>query len=132
MLGMTWDILYFVRLYVRSYIFCTVPFHFWATSIFMVMINIVKIELIDAMENWLLNILSVWIFLPTGLFLIYLIIMWWRSRGLNIIWTDILYNILSNEWEMKIVYQQNFLVGKKISNLFLAKVFPSRFLVNIR
>ena len=44
---------------------------------------------------------------------------------------NILYNILSNEWELKIVYQQNFPVRKKSVSLFLGKVFPSSFTVNI-
>ena len=30
---------------------------------------------------------------------------------------------MSNEWELKVAYQQNFLVGKVLAILFLAKAF---------
>ena len=77
------------------------------------MINIVKIESINATENCQLNIFSVRIiFLQTELFLIYPILIWSRSRGLDIIWTNIVNNILSIEWKLKIAYQQNFAAGK--------------------
>ena len=66
-------------------------------DIFMVMINIVKIELINATETCLLNCFS---------------------RGLDIIWINILYKILSNELELKIIYQQNVSAGKKLAILF--------------
>ena len=84
-------------------------FIFELLSIFMVMMNIVNIELINATENCQLNIFSVRnSFLPTELFLIYPIFMWSRSRGIDIIWKKILHNILSNEWESKVVYQKTF------------------------
>ena len=40
--------------------------------------------------------------------------------------------MLSNDWELQFVYQQNFLVAKKTGNSFLAKAFPSFFAVNAR
>ena len=36
-------------------------------------------------------------------------------------WKNILHNILSNEWELKVVYQQIFNAGRKY--FFLEKVF---------
>ena len=126
--------LFSMHLYDRPYIFSFL-FHFILEllSISMVMINIVKFELINTSENRLLNIFSVRIFfLPTKLFLIYPSLLWPRSRGTDIIWTNILYNILGNEWEPKFVYHQNFPLGKKLAVLFfLAKVFPSSFAVNV-
>ena len=62
----------------------------------MAVINIVKIELINSTENWLLNIFSARIFLAIELFFIYAILIWSRSRGLDVIWTNMLYIILSN------------------------------------
>ena len=32
------------------------------------------------------------------------------------------YNIVSNEWELKVVYQQNFLFGKKLAALFFCSM----------
>ena len=46
--------------------------------------------------------------------------------GLNTIWTNILYNIFSNEWEIKVAYQQNFPVGKKWQLFFWLKCFHKR------
>ena len=43
-------------------------------------------------------------FLPTELLLIYPIVIWSRSMGLDIIWKNILYNISSNERELKVIY----------------------------
>ena len=60
--------------------------------------------------------------LPTELFLLYSSLMWPRSRGTDIIWTNILYKILSNEWEFKFAYQQNFPLGKTLAVLFFASV----------
>ena len=53
-------------------------------------------------------------FYQLNLFIIYDIGIWSRSKGSDIIWTNILYNILSNEWKLKVAYQQNFLIGKKL------------------
>ena len=58
-------------------------FIFELLGIFMVMINIVKIELINATENCLLNIFSFGNFLPTELFLICPILTWSRLTGLK-------------------------------------------------
>ena len=97
-------------------------FIFELLSIFMVMMNIVNIELINATENCQLNIFSVRnSFLPTELFLTYPIFMWSRSRGIDIIWIKILHNILSNEWESKVVHQKNFPVRKKLPILFIGQ-----------
>ena len=97
-------------------------FIFELLSIFMVMMNIVNIELINATEKCQLNIFSVRnSFLPTELFLTYPIFMWSRSRGIDIIWIKILHNILSNEWESKVVYQKNFPVRKKLPILFIGQ-----------
>ena len=41
-----------------------------------------------------------------------------KSRGIDVTWENILHNVLSNEWELKAVYQQTFPVGKKNSNFF--------------
>ena len=60
-------------------------FIFDLLSTSMVMINIAKIESINATEN----------FLTPELFLIYPILIWSRSRGLDVIWRNLLYNILS-------------------------------------
>ena len=50
--------------------------------------------------------------------------MWSRSRGIDIIWTNIMYNTMSNQWERNVVFQQNFADrNKKLAILFLAKVF---------
>ena len=39
-----------------------------------------------------------------------------------------MYNTMSNQWEMNVVFQQNFADrNKKLAILFLAKVFPSSF-----
>ena len=59
-------------------------FIFELLSIFMVMINLFKIEL-----NWKMSAkcFPVGFFLPRELFLIYHILIWSRSRDLNIIWT---------------------------------------------
>ena len=107
-------------------------FIFELLSIFMVMIDIVKNEFININENSLLNIFSVRnSFLPTELCLIYPILMWSRSRDIDITWINILHNILSNELESNVVYQQNFLVGKKLPILFIGKMFPSSFAFNL-
>ena len=68
-------------------------------------------------------------FLRTELFLIYPILIWSRSRVIDIVWKNMLHNIPSNEWELKVVYQQSFPVEKKIGNSFLTKVFRSSFAV---
>ena len=78
-------------------------------NIFKAMISIVKVELINATENYLLNIFFVRNIFPT----ICPILIWLRSRVIDIIWTKMLYNILSNERELKVVYQQSFPVEKK-------------------
>ena len=102
-------------------------FIFQLLSIFMVAINTVKIELINTTHNYLHNIFYISIFLPTELFLIYPICMRSRSKDVDIISTNILCNILSIEWELKIVYQQNFLVQKKKSFL----LFSLSFAINV-
>ena len=71
-------------------------FTFELHNIFMVMINIVKIESTNATENCLINISLLEFFLLTELFLIYAILIWSRPRGIDIIWANIFYNILSN------------------------------------
>ena len=79
-------------------------FIFELLCILMVMINIVKNKLIHATEYWLLNSFFVRLFLPTNeLVLTNHILIWSRSRGLDIIWENIFHNILSNEWELKVV-----------------------------
>ena len=50
--------------------------------------------------------------------LIYPILMWPRSEGIDITLKHIVYNILINEWEFKFVYQQNFQLGKKLAVVF--------------
>ena len=70
-------------------------------------------------------------FLPTELLLIHPILIWPRPKCLDIIWKNILNNILSNDYKMQVVYHKNFLVGKKFTILFLVKIFPSSFAVNI-
>ena len=61
-------------------------------SIFMVMINLYHGKFIMVMVHGkcLLNVSSVRFFLPRELFLIYPILIWSRSKGLNIIWTIVL------------------------------------------
>ena len=46
-------------------------------------------------------------------------------------WRNILHNIFSNEWELKVVYQQRASGGRKLAILFLTNVFPSSFAVNV-
>ena len=99
-------------------------FIFELLIIFMVKMNIIKIELVNDTENDLLHIFSVTIFLQTELSLS-IQFFWSRSKGADIIRANILCKILSNRWELKVVYQQNFLVGNKLATLFLTKVFPS-------
>ena len=100
-------------------------FIFELLSIFMVMTNIVKIELDNATEKCQLNIFSVRnSFLPTELFLIYSILMRSKSRGIDRIWINILHNILSTDWESKVVCQQNFPVRKKLPILFIGERVP--------
>ena len=103
-------------------------FIFELLSIFMVMMNIVNIELINATEKCQLNIFSVRnSFLPTELFLIYSILMRSRSRGIDRIWINILHNILSYDWESKVVCQKNFPVRKKLPILFIGESVPIEF-----
>ena len=119
------------------YEICCIPFiwHIWKLilpffcfisflllGVFMILINMTKIESINATENCLLIYSVRNFFISIHLFLIHPILIWSRSRGLDLIW--LLHNILSNEWELKVVYQQNFLVGKMLVILFLAKAFP--------
>ena len=70
-------------------------------------------------------------FLPTELFFIYSILIWSKSMGIDILWTNMLYNILSNDWELTNAYQQHFPVGKKLVILFFTKVFRSSYAVNV-
>ena len=119
---------YFVHLYDRFFLLLFFYLIFEFLSIFIVMIKIDKIELINAPENCLLNIFyqhflpkftniisftNIFNFQPTEIFLIYPILIWSISRGLYIIWTNILYNTLSNKLELEVFYQENFLVRKK-------------------
>ena len=108
-------------------------FHFIVDllGILLLMINIAKIELINGTNYCLRMSFSVRLFLPIELVLIHYILIWSRSRGLDVVWKNIFYNILSNEWELKVVYQQNFLAGKKLQFFFLPKAFPSSFTVNV-
>lgn len=72
-------------------------------DIFRVMVDIVKIQLVSANENCMLNIFfSIRFFLSTELFVIYPILIWSRSRCSDIVWTNVFYDILSNEWELKV------------------------------
>ena len=83
---------------------CLFHFIFELLSVFMSMINIVKIELINANEHWLLNNFSIRnLFLSTELFLIHPIPIWSRSRGLDTKWTKILHDILSSNESNNIV-----------------------------
>ena len=72
MLGMIREMLNFMHLYDRYDLpefFLLFHSIFELFSIFMVMINIVKIELIKATESCLLNIFSVWIFFTNWIIL---------------------------------------------------------------
>ena len=40
--------------------------------------------------------------------------MWSRSRGIDVIWANILFNILSKEWESKVVFAAKLSSWKKI------------------
>ena len=96
-------------------------------SIFMVMINTSKIELINATENCLLNFSSVRnSFLPIELFLILPILVRRRSRGLDRIRTNILCNILCNEFLSTKLSSR-----KKLAILLLDKAIPSSFAINV-
>ena len=92
--------------------FLVFHFIFELLSIFMVMRNIVKIEWIITTENCLANIFSVgniftnWIIQYLSQSYVA------KSRGMYTKWTNILCNILSNEWKLKFVYQQNFPLRK--------------------
>ena len=70
-------------------------FIFELLCILMVMINIAKNKLIHATEYWLLNSFSVRLFLPTELVLTNHILIWSRSRGLDIIWKNIFHKHIS-------------------------------------
>ena len=102
-------------------------FIFHLLGILLLMINIAKIELINGTNYCLRMSFSVRLFLPIELVLIHYILIWSRSRGLDVVWKNIFYNILSNEWELKVVYQQKFLAGKKIAVLFFAQSFSIEF-----
>ena len=51
--------------------------------------------------------------------------MWSRSRGIDTIWTNILYNILRNEWELKVVYRQYFFWLRCFHRALLLMYFKS-------
>ena len=123
MLDMKWDMLYFMHLYDRLLIFFLFDFIIELINIFMVMISISKIELINATENYLLISFLLESFLSTELVLVYPILIWSISRVIDIVWTNMLYNILSSECELKIVYQQSFPVDRKLPILFWPKCF---------
>ena len=101
-------------------------FIFELLRIFAVMINTAKRELINAAENCLLKFFLVRTFFNNiqkllNFFLIilclshsHLVKIKWFKYNLN----KMLYNVLSNEWELKIVNQQNSPVGKKSARLF--------------
>ena len=101
-------------------------FVFELLGIFMVMIKIIKMELINATENCLINIFSArnYFFLPTELILTYPILIWSRSISLYLILSNKLHKILSKEWELKDGCWQNFLVGKELEILLLTNAFP--------
>ena len=65
----------------------------------------------------------IFLFLPTELFLMYPILMKWRLRDIDIIWTNILYNILSTERELTVAYQQTIPVRKKMISFLRPKCF---------
>ena len=81
----------------------SVLLHFRVPGVFIIMINIDKIDLIRAPGNCLLSIFSVRFFSLTKFLLIHPILIWSMARSLDIIWTKKLNNILSNEWELKVV-----------------------------
>ena len=123
---MIWDMLYSMHLFVTDMtgltFFLLLHFTFELLGIFMVITNIVKIELINATENCLLNIFSVKIFLPAQWFLINPILIWSRSRDLDVIWTNILYNILCDKYEFLIVKRfPNLIIDLKDWSLVLSK-----------
>ena len=111
-------------------------FIFELLRIFAVMINTVKLELINAAENCSLksflvrtffnNIQKLPKFFLIILYLFYshLVKIKWFKYNLN----KMLYNVLSNDWELKIVNQQNCPVGKKIGTSFSANVFSWSFI----
>ena len=111
-------------------------FIFELLRIFAVMINTAKLELINAAENCLLKFFLVRTFFNSiqKLLIFFLIILClshshlvkikWFKYNLN----KMLYNVLSNEWELKIVNQQNCPVGKKIGTSFSANVFSWSFI----
>ena len=107
-----------MHLYDRLLIFFLFDFIIELINIFMVMISISKIELINATENYLLISFLLESFLSTELVLVYPILIWSISRVIDIVWTNMLYNILSSECELKIVYQQSFPVDRKLPILF--------------
>lgn len=135
MLFMIWDMLYFVYFYERSYIFFSASFHFsvaWNCHGYGKYCR----NQINQCYYWKCNATAEYSFyqkfsLPTELFLIYPILIWSSSRSLDIIWANIFHKLLSNAWELKVGYQQNLLVWKKLF-FFLAKAFPSSFAVNVR
>ena len=86
-----------VRIFFLFYYILELP------GVFIIMINIDKIDLIRAPGNCLLNIFTVRFFSPTKFLLIHPIFIWSMARSLDIIWTKKLNNILSNEWELKVV-----------------------------
>ena len=85
MLGMIWGMLYFLHLYYISYIFFLFHFIFELLSIFMLMINIVKIELINPTENCLLSIFTVRKFFYQLNYSLRIPLMWSKLRSIDII-----------------------------------------------
>ena len=79
---------------------------------------------LNATEYCVLNISSFKVFLPAELFIIYPILIWSKLRSLVKIWTKTFYNILNNERELKIAYQENFLTEKKSQLFFCFLFFP--------
>ena len=133
MVGMIWDMLYIVDLYDGYYIFCSVSFHFWVAQYYC---GNYEYQIDQNYMNqcyWKLSTkyFLCWNFFPKTIVLNNSVLVWSRSRVIDIIWKNMLYNKLSYEWGLKIVYQQNFPVEKKMVFRFLAKVFPSSFAVNL-
>ena len=103
--------------------------------IFMVLINIFKIELINASGNYLLNLFSIKNFfyqLNCSLFITFSFV---PDQGLHIKWTKILYRTLGKkkihflEWlELdSCFFMLNVVFGKKLAIPFLVKAFSSSF-----
>ena len=102
-------------------------FSFVLLSIFMVMINIIKIELISPTENCRLTIFFVRIFFPNWIipYLSHSYVI--KIKGIDIIWRSILitYWVMSGNW--KLFIDKTFQLEKNCQFIVLAKTFPFSF-----